>query len=158
MKVVKHAKYVGTLIGPEGHLHRWNAPRKKFTQRYKKINETSKCLFERLVDFKIYALSVLGYVGFFPCQMKSRLRKNPMPCYVPQLVHTMPCPQIFYERDPYAGSAMIYMENISSVSMSVPEQLPVPEHSPMTLRKSGLHVNPTMLLFKLSRLRGKRGS
>ena len=28
MKIVKCAKYVGTMIGPEGHLHRWTAPRK----------------------------------------------------------------------------------------------------------------------------------
>ena len=51
MKIVKHAKNVGTMIGPDGHLQRWTAPRKKFTQRYRKINETSKSLVERLVDF-----------------------------------------------------------------------------------------------------------
>ena len=28
MKIAKHAKYVGTVIGPDGHLHRWTAPRK----------------------------------------------------------------------------------------------------------------------------------
>ena len=28
MKIVKYAKYVGTMIGPEGHTHRWTAPRK----------------------------------------------------------------------------------------------------------------------------------
>ena len=27
MKIVKHAKCVGTMIGPEGHLHRWIAAR-----------------------------------------------------------------------------------------------------------------------------------
>ena len=42
MKIVKHAKKVGTMIGPGGHLHRWTAPREKFTQRAGKINETSK--------------------------------------------------------------------------------------------------------------------
>ena len=60
--------------------------------------------------------------------------------------------------DPYAGSAVIYMEYISSVSLPVPEQLPVLVQSSMALRKSGLHVNSTMLLFKLPRLHGKRGS
>ena len=30
MQIVRHAKYVGTMIGPNGHLHRWTAPRKKF--------------------------------------------------------------------------------------------------------------------------------
>ena len=28
MQIVRHAKYVGTMIGPDGHLHRWSAPRK----------------------------------------------------------------------------------------------------------------------------------
>ena len=29
MKIVRHAKYVGTMIGPDGHIHRWSAHRKK---------------------------------------------------------------------------------------------------------------------------------
>ena len=29
MQIVRHAKYVGTMIGPDGHIHRWSAPRKK---------------------------------------------------------------------------------------------------------------------------------
>ena len=28
MQIVRHAKYVGTMIGPDGHLHRWTAHRK----------------------------------------------------------------------------------------------------------------------------------
>ena len=24
MQIVRHAKYVGTMIGPNGHLHRWD--------------------------------------------------------------------------------------------------------------------------------------
>ena len=63
MKIVKYANYDGTMIGPEGYLHRWVAPRKKTIQRTKKINESTKSLVERWVDFKIYALSVLGYLG-----------------------------------------------------------------------------------------------
>ena len=63
MKIVKYAKYVGTMIGPEGYFHRWTAPLEKFIHRTGKINGTSKSLFERLVDFKKYALSVLGYLG-----------------------------------------------------------------------------------------------
>ena len=51
MKTVKHAKYVGNMVGPEGHLHRWTAPREKFIQRARKINGTSRSLVERLVDF-----------------------------------------------------------------------------------------------------------
>ena len=37
MKVVKYAKYVGTMIGPEGHIDRWTAPRKKIIQHVLKI-------------------------------------------------------------------------------------------------------------------------
>ena len=29
MQIVRHAKYVGTMIGPDGYLHRWTAHRKK---------------------------------------------------------------------------------------------------------------------------------
>ena len=28
MQIVRHAKYVGTMIGPDRHLHRWTAHRK----------------------------------------------------------------------------------------------------------------------------------
>ena len=31
MQIVRHAKYVGTMIGPDGHLHRWTANRKNRT-------------------------------------------------------------------------------------------------------------------------------
>ena len=27
MQIVRHAKYVGTMIGPDGYIHRWTAPR-----------------------------------------------------------------------------------------------------------------------------------
>ena len=29
MQIVRYAKYVGTMIGPDGYIHRWKAPRKK---------------------------------------------------------------------------------------------------------------------------------
>ena len=29
MQIVRHAKYVGTMIGPDGYLHHWTAPKKK---------------------------------------------------------------------------------------------------------------------------------
>ena len=46
LKIVKYAKYVGTMSSPEGYLHRWTAPREKFIQRTLKINGTSKSLVE----------------------------------------------------------------------------------------------------------------
>ena len=57
------AKYEGTMIGPEGSIHRWTAPRKKFVQRVLKIKASTKSLVQRLCDTKIYPLSVLRYVG-----------------------------------------------------------------------------------------------
>ena len=69
-KFVKHAKCVGTMIVPQGHLHRLNVPWKKFIQRARKVNETSKSLVERLVDFKnlnIYMpCQCLGALGPYP--------------------------------------------------------------------------------------------
>ena len=47
------------MIGAEGYL----APREKFIQKARKINGTSRSLLERLVDFEMYALSVLEYLG-----------------------------------------------------------------------------------------------
>ena len=29
MQIVRYAKYIGTMIGPDGYIHRWTAPRKK---------------------------------------------------------------------------------------------------------------------------------
>ena len=40
MKVVKYAKYVGTMMGAEGRAHRWTAPRKN--QRVQKINASTE--------------------------------------------------------------------------------------------------------------------
>ena len=63
MQIVRHAKYVGTMIGPDGYLHRWTAPWKKIIQRVMKISASTKSLVERLCDFKIYAISVLSFIG-----------------------------------------------------------------------------------------------
>ena len=63
MQIVRHAKCVGTVIGPDGHLHRWTAHRKKIIQRVLKTNASTKSLVERLCDIKIYAISVLSFTG-----------------------------------------------------------------------------------------------
>ena len=49
MKMVRNAKYFGTTIGSEGHIHRWTAPRKK---------SFTLSLVEGLCVVKIYAMSV----------------------------------------------------------------------------------------------------
>ena len=67
MQIVRHAKYIGTMIGPDGHLHRWTAPRKKIIQRVMKINASTKSLVERLCELKIYAISVLVFCWICLC-------------------------------------------------------------------------------------------
>ena len=42
MKIFKYAKCVGTMIGPEGHLHGWTAPRKKSFKRLGKSTRPPK--------------------------------------------------------------------------------------------------------------------
>ena len=74
MQIVRHAKYVGTMIDPDGHLHRWTAHRKKFIQRVLKINASTKSLVERLCDIKIYAILVLSFIGSVCAPDKATLK------------------------------------------------------------------------------------
>ena len=41
MQIVRYAKYVGTMIGPEGHIHRCMAPRKNHPAR-----SENQCVYE----------------------------------------------------------------------------------------------------------------
>ena len=49
------------MIGPDGYIHRWTAHRKLFIQHVLKINAST--LNERLCHFKIFAISVLSFIG-----------------------------------------------------------------------------------------------
>ena len=62
-RIAKSAKYIGTMIGLEGSLHRWTAPRNKFVHACRKIVGSPKSLVERWVEYKVYAPPVLAYVG-----------------------------------------------------------------------------------------------
>ena len=74
IQIVRHAKYVGTMIGPDGHIHCWTAHQKKFIQRVFKTNSSTKSLVERLCDFKIYATSVLRFIGSVCAPDKAALK------------------------------------------------------------------------------------
>ena len=50
MKIAKYAKYVGTMIGPEGHVHRWTAPRKIIEQQIWRIVQESRGEIVRVQD------------------------------------------------------------------------------------------------------------
>ena len=76
MQIARHVKYVGTMIGPEVHLHRWDALLGKFIQRCRKLNETSKSLVERLVDFIFYALYALVYIGSISAPKEATLKEE----------------------------------------------------------------------------------
>ena len=80
MQIVWYAKYVGTMNGPDGYIHRWSAHRKN--QRVLKINASTKSLVERLCDFKIYVLSVLSFIGSVCAPDKATLKaeKNALQC------------------------------------------------------------------------------
>ena len=65
MQIVKFAMYLGTMIVPDG--------RKKI-QRVLKINASTKSLVERLCDLKIYAVSVLSYIGSICAHDKATLK------------------------------------------------------------------------------------
>ena len=73
MQHVRHAKCVGTMIGPDGHIHRWTAHR-KIIQRVLAINASTKSLVERFCDFKIYAISVLSFIGSISAPDKATLK------------------------------------------------------------------------------------
>ena len=63
MKIVKYAKYVGTVIGPGGRVQRSTAPRKNFIERTKKNNALHQESGGEIVRCQIYALSLLGHIG-----------------------------------------------------------------------------------------------
>ena len=56
MQIVRHAKYVGTMIGPNLHRH-------------------------RLCDFKIYAISVLRFIGSVCAPDKATLKAENHACH-----------------------------------------------------------------------------
>ena len=62
------------MIGSDGHLHRWSVHQEKFLQRVLKINAPTKSLVERLCDFKIYAISVLSFIGSVCAPDKATLK------------------------------------------------------------------------------------
>ena len=74
--ITRVAIYVGTMTGPDGYLHRWTAPRNKFVKTWRKINDFFKSLVERLVTFKIDALSVLGLVGSIAAPDEASLKNE----------------------------------------------------------------------------------
>ena len=80
---------IGTMVGPEGYL-RSTAPRNNFCRTCSKIVGSPKSLVERWVDYKIFALPVLGYIGSLTAQNKRPSQRNLAPCNDSQRDHTAP--------------------------------------------------------------------
>ena len=99
MKIVKHARSVGTMIGPEGHLHRWTAPREKSLTVPGKINETCKCQVERPVDQNFLLNQCLVMLDPYLHLMRQPSRKRPTRYNAPLLVLTMLYLLTFYGLD-----------------------------------------------------------
>ena len=59
MQVVKYAKYVGTMIGPDGRIHRWTAPREKMhstcpeNQHFYQKSGRATVRLQDLFDFRV---------------------------------------------------------------------------------------------------------
>ena len=63
MKIAKFAKYLGKMIGPEGCLHRWTAPRNKFNSACAQITTSPKILVERLSETKSMHFLCWAFLG-----------------------------------------------------------------------------------------------
>ena len=149
-KTVKFAKCVSTMIGPEGYLHRWTAPWEKFNQRTRKINGTSESLVERLVDFKVYALSVLGHLGSISALDEATLKEE---------AHALQCtiggPNNATLTDLLRAGSVTDVGFASLASLPVSEQPPLLAHSSMALPKVVQLVTTTVPLFVLPLPNGK---
>ena len=115
MKIVKYAKYVGTMIGPEGYLH----------------SGTCKSLVERLVDLRVYAVSVLGYPGSISAPDGATTRCNALP-----LVPFVLCLLTFCVLDRRAALASISWGSVCSALPTGLERLPTQTHILTALRRT----------------------
>ena len=83
MQIVRHAKDVGTMIGPDGHLHRWTAPRKNsYNECWKSmllpIVWLSDCVISRSTRFPCWVS-----LGLYVHQIKPPSKARTMPFSAP---------------------------------------------------------------------------
>ena len=123
--------------------HRWGSS----SRELRKLNGTSKSLVERLIDFKMYALSVLGYFGSYPHLMKQPSKRRPMRFNAPLLVRTMLYPLTYNVLDLLAALVSTCLRSISSAFLPGLQRLPTRTHSPTALRRSVQLVNTTVSPF-----------
>ena len=122
------------VLAPEGNLNRWTAPRKKFIQRTRKINGNSRSLVERLIDFKIYALSVLGSLGSISAPDGATLREeaHAQQCITAGPYNAFPT-DLYYVLDLRAVLVSTYLGSVTAMQKSGQlENTTVSSSSPLT--------------------------
>ena len=84
MKIKRVSKDVVAMIGRDGYLHRWTAPRNQFVEDSGSFNESSKSLVERLVEYETFKLSVLSFVGSMAAPDEATLKEesHALQCFV----------------------------------------------------------------------------
>ena len=63
MQISDHARCLGVEMEPGAADHRWTKARNKSVGVCARIRSSSRCLVQRLVSFKSFALSVLIFIG-----------------------------------------------------------------------------------------------
>ena len=114
------------------------------SRELRKLNGTSKSLVERLMDFKMYVLSVLEYLGSMSALDGEPSRRRSMRCNAPLLVRTMLYPLTYNVLDLRAALVSTCLRSISSAFLLALERLPTRTHSPTALRRSVQLVNITV--------------
>ena len=149
-KIVRHAKYVGN--------HDWSrwtpsslvGTPEKFMQRVLKINASTKSLVERLCDFKIYAISVLSFVGSVVHPTRQPSRPRTMPFSVQPQARVTPYHLRLLELTPFVASALIWWAFIpSALRLAIDLQHAHP-HFAEALKRSVRLVDNCSPLFALS--------
>ena len=132
MQIVRHAKYVGTMIGPDGHLHRWTAHRRFM-----------RFLYCALLDLFVHQIRQL-----------SRLRT--MLFSVLQLARFTLFPQHFLGLAPFVTLALIWWAFIPLAPRLAIELQHARPRLAEVLKRSARLEDTIALLFSLSLLVGKR--
>ena len=140
MNVVQNVKYVGTMIGLEVHIHRWTAPRKNIHPADQKINASTKSLVERLCDLKVYAISLLEYIGSISALDKASLKDES------------------HASQTTAGPYNAISTNLLRVGLRSGKELPPTRAHSLTAKKITQLTNMIVPPFMLTSPNGRRNS
>ena len=145
MKVAKYAKYVGTMIGPEGHVHRWTAPRKNRAESPK-----DQCLRKKfggeLVRFKnLCPFGIVSNWIHFRTWRSNSQRWRPMPYNAPLQDRAVPSPPAGCVWAPCAALDPTCLGSAPLAARHVRELPLTRAHSPTAWQKSRLRANMIVL-------------